>query len=72
METQETPEIPQKEGRERQAKLIPITAYLSVSEHSVLMSLKLKMMKRSGQDIPREKVIAEALQSLQKHGVGND
>ena len=72
METTETPEIPQKDGRGRQAKLIPITVFLSVSEHSILMNLTLKKMKQMGQDVPREKVLAEALQCLNKHGIADE
>jgi len=71
MEPTESPEIPQKDLRGRQGKLIPIVVYLSASDHSILMSLTLKKMKRLGQDIPREKVISEALQCLQKHGVAD-
>lgn len=72
MEPTETPEMQPRDGRGRQAKLIPITVHLSVSEHSILMNLTLKKMKQTGQDVPREKVLAEALQCLNKHGVGEE
>lgn len=66
MESVETPAIPVKEGRGRQPKMIPITILLPVADHTILMNLTLKKMKQLGEDVPREKIISEALQYLAK------
>ena len=64
MESPETPEMPQKDGRGRQPKMIPITVMLPVSDHGILMNLTLKRMKQMGEDVPRDRVISEAIQCL--------
>lgn len=66
MESPETPEMPQKDGRGRQPKMIPITVMLPVSDHGILMNLTLKRMKQTGEDVPRDRVISEAIQCLAK------
>ena len=66
MESPETPEMPQKDGRGRQPKMIPITVMLPVSDHGILMNLTLKRMKQMGEDVPRDRVISEAIQCLAK------
>ena len=66
MESPETPEMPQKDGRGRQPKMIPITILLPVADHAILMQLTLKKMKQLGEDVPRDRVISEAIQCLAK------
>jgi len=66
METQEAQELPPKETRGRQAKGIAITLRLGASDHAALMRLTLKRMTQLGEDVPRERVISEALQALSK------
>lgn len=66
MESQEAPESTQKEGRGRQGKTIPITLNLSMSDHGNLSTSQLRMMRRTGEDVTRERAVSEALQCLLK------
>lgn len=65
METQEAQESSQKDGRGRQGK-IPITLHLSMTDHSNLSTSQLRMMRRTGEDVTRERAVSEALQCLLK------
>ena len=66
MDAPETHESPQKDRAGRQAKMIPITLLLPVADHAILMQLTLKKMKQLGEDVPRDRVVSEAIQSLAK------
>ncbi len=67
MDNQETLEPGSKEVRGgRPPKTIAITVNLSVSDHATLMSIALKKMKQTCEDVPRERVISEAIQSYAK------
>ncbi|MBI4060980.1 MAG: hypothetical protein HY403_06065 [Elusimicrobia bacterium] len=66
MESQEAPESTQKEGRGRQGKTIPITLNLSMSDHGILSTSQLRLMRRTGEDVTRERAVSEALQCLLK------
>jgi len=66
METLETQELPQKDRGGRQPKMIPITILLPVADHAILMHLTLKKMKQLGEDVPRDRVVSEAIQAFAK------
>lgn len=66
MEAQETPEAAARESRGRQGKTIPIALNLGMTDHSNMSACQLRMMRRSGEDITRERVVSEALQCLMK------
>lgn len=66
METVETQEIPAKEGRGRQSKLIAFGIQLPMSDCVTLNGLILKKMKQLGEDVPRDRIISEAIQCLAK------
>ena len=65
-ETTET-ETAGKETRGRLSKTISFVCRLPVSDHSALMALTLKRMKQSGEDIPRDVIISEAIQAYNKN-----
>lgn len=66
MESQEAPESTQKEGRGRQGKSITITLHMGMADYGNLATSQLKMARRTGEDVPRERVVSEALQCLLK------
>lgn len=66
MDHPEATEPQVKEGRGRQGKTIPVTLNLSMTDHGNLSTSQLRMMRRTGEDVTRERVVSEALQSLLK------
>ena len=66
MDPMEGTEAPSKEGRGRQAKTVAITINLAISDHAIMSNLQIKKMRQTGEDVPRERIISEALQSLAK------
>lgn len=66
MDHPEAPESSAKEGRGRPSKTIPVTLNLNMSDHSNLSTSQLRMMRRTGEDVSRERVVSEALQCLLK------
>lgn len=67
METPETQELGGKEVRGgRPAKTITFTANLSVSDMETLIRAGIKKMKQTGEDIPRDRLISEAIQLYAK------
>ena len=73
MDNTETQETGGKEVRGgRPPKTIAITVNLPVSDHATLMSITLKKMKQTGEDIPRERVISDAIQFYAKSQTGQE
>ena len=67
METPETQESGGKEGRGgRPAKTITFTANLSVADMETLIKAGIKKMKQLGEDVPRDRLISEAVQLYAK------
>lgn len=66
MDAPETPETPQKDRGGRQPKMIAIMIQLPVADHATVMNLTLKKMKQLGEDVPRDRVISEAIQFFAK------
>ena len=67
METPETQESGGKEGRGgRPAKTITFTANLSVADMETLIKAGIKKMKQLGEDVPRDRLISEAIQLYAK------
>ena len=72
MDGAETPEIPAKEGRGRPGKMIAFSIQLSIPDYVALTHLTLKKMKQLGEDVPRDRVISEAIQCLAKSSTGQE
>mgnify|MGYP001586194867 CR=1 FL=1 len=66
METAEASETGSRESRGRPVKAIQITLNLSMTDHGNLSTSQLRMMRRTGEDVTRERVVSEALQCLLK------
>ncbi len=66
METQEAQEASPKEGRGRQGKSIQITLNLTMADYGNLSHSQVRMARRTGEDVTRERVVSEALQCLLK------
>lgn len=67
METPETQEPGGKEGRGgRPPKTIAFTGNLSVTDMETLARIGIKKMKQTGEDVPRDRLISEAIQLYAK------
>lgn len=66
MDQPEATEPQAKEGRGRQGKSITITLHMGMADYGNLATSQLKMARRTGEDVPRERVVSEALQCLLK------
>lgn len=67
METPETQELGAKEGRGgRPPKTILFTGNLSVTDMETLARIGIKKMKQTGEDVPRDRLISEAIQLYAK------
>ncbi|MBI4061426.1 MAG: hypothetical protein HY403_08360 [Elusimicrobia bacterium] len=67
METPETQEPGGKEGRGgRPPKTVVITVNLSMTDYETLAKAGIKKMKQTGEDVPRDRLISEAIQLYAK------
>ena len=66
MDHPEATEPQVKEGRGRQGKAITISLNLGMADYGNLVNSQLRMARRTGEDVPRERVVSEALQCLLK------
>jgi hypothetical protein len=67
METPETPEPGAKEVRSgRPPKMIVLTANLTITDMETLGKASIRKMKQSGEDVPRDRLISEAIQLYAK------
>lgn len=66
----ETPETQETGGREarggRPPKTVSVTANLSVADLETLAKAGIKKMKQTGEDVPRDRLISEAIQLYAK------
>ncbi len=67
METPETQEAGGKEVRGgRPPKTVAITVNLPVTDHETLAKVSIKKMRQTGEDVTRDRVISEAIQTYAK------
>ena len=67
METPETQELGGKEVRGgRPPKTVVITVNLSMTDYETLAKAGIKKMKLTGEDVPRDRLISEAIQLYAK------
>lgn len=66
MDHPEATEPQGKEGRGRKGGSITVTLNMSMSDYGNLANSQVKMARRTGEDVTRERVVSEALQCLLK------
>lgn len=66
MEPTETQESSGKEGRFRTGKTYPVTLNLHYADFRNISQLQLVRMRQLGEDVSRDRIVSEALQSLVK------
>jgi|CXWL01.1.fsa_nt_gi predicted nuclease of predicted toxin-antitoxin system len=73
METPETQESGGKEVRGgRPPKMIVLTANLTITDMETLLRAGIKMMKQTGEDVPRDRLISEAIQLYAKSMIAQE
>lgn len=72
MDPVETQETPAKDGRGRPSKTIGFHIQLPYADCATLNNLTLKKMKQLGEDVPRDRIISEAIQCLAKSLSGQE
>ncbi len=50
----------------RAPKIVAIMVYLPVADHEVLARASIKKMRQTGEDVPRDRLISEAIQVYAK------
>ena len=66
MDGVETPETGGGSRGGRPPKTVTITANLAVADMEILARAGIKKMKQTGEDVPRDRLISEAIQSYAK------
>ena len=66
MEGVETPESGTQSRGGRPPKTVAITVNLPVADHETLAKASIRKMRQTGEDVPRDRLISEAIQHYAK------